>query len=347
MIAVRFIGAQGGYQSIETQAVRIHRGLVRSGGDRVRSDLRLLPQDAFRRRGLFRRPPIREMAALLDDIDVLVVVKSSLFRGLLEVAPRLREMCRERNVVLVSNPCDGPGADTGDTSDPFSEDIADYTLALSRLQKEALAATRPEDEVLFVGHASRTETSKCVTPRSEVRQVIWENPIHHNPRYDQRKVGMPRERYQELEDVLSALVSSRGASLVFIDAWRETQSYAEWERMMLESDIAVECKALGSQYVDYQAQKPAVKVLNYMSLGLPVVCDSLPAYRDLGENEKELLFADTVEEWKAQVARLLDDYDLRARLGEAARKAAETFSIENTCERYVGFFEMMVSRRDG
>jgi glycosyltransferase involved in cell wall biosynthesis len=178
-----------------------------------------------------------------------------------------------------------------------------------------------------------------VEHRDPVRRVIWENPVHHNPRYDARKAGMPREMYQELEDMLKALLASRGASLVFIDAWRETQSYEEWERTMLDSDVAVECKALGASYVDYQAQKPAVKVLNYMSLGLPVICDSLPAYRDLGEDGKELLFADSLDAWRTRMTRLLDDAALRARLGEAARAASEPFRIENVARRYVEFFE--------
>ena len=94
-----------------------------------------------------------------------------------------------------------------------------------------------------------------------------------------------------------------------------------------------------------QAQKPAVKVLNYMSLGLPVVCDPLPAYKDLGENEKELLFADTLQEWRSQMKRLLEDRELRVRLGEAARRAAEPFSIQNICKRYLEFFERAVAAK--
>ena len=341
---VRFIGAQGQYQSIETQAVRIHKSLGRWGQGRASSDLLLLPQDFFQRRGLLRRLPRGAMAEIVEGAEILVVVKSSLFRGLVEAGPCLRDLCHARGVPLVSNPCDGPGADGGDTRDVFSEEIADYIFALSRLQREAIIEKRPADDVLFVGHASRLETSNRIAPRPAVRKVIWENPVHHNPRFDPRKVGMTREEYQELEDMLKALLGSRGAELVFIDAWRETQTYEEWERMMLDSDIAVECKALGGQYVDYQAQKPAVKVLNYMSLGLPVVCDSLGAYKDLGKDGEELLFADTLEDWKKQVGRLLDDPQLRLRLGEAGRKAAAPFSIENITKRYVECFETILKR---
>jgi glycosyltransferase involved in cell wall biosynthesis len=202
---------------------------------------------------------------------------------------------------------------------------------------------RPAEEVLLVAHASRLQTAAHLQPRPAVRKVLWENAIHHNPRYDPRKVGMPRERYQELEGTITELLRERGAELLFIDAWRETQTYAEWERTVLDADIAIECKALGGQYIDYQSQKPAVKVLNYMSLGLPVVCDSLPAYRDLGQEGKELLFADTLEQWRTQLARLLDDFDLRVRLGEGARKVAEPYSIDNVCARYIGFFERIVA----
>ncbi len=347
MVAVRFVGAQGGYQSIETQAIRIHRSLERWGADRVKSSLSLLPQDYFRPRGLFRRLPIRAMEEILEGIQILVIVKWSLFHGFLSAACKLRELCRARGVALVSNPCDGPGAEAGDTTDEFSEEIADWVFALSRVQEQTLSQRRGGRGVLYVGHASRTEGGNYLVPRPVVRQVVWENPVHHNPRYDQRKAGMPRERYQELEDMLAELLRSRGASLVFSDAWRETQSYEDWERILLASDVAIECKALGRRYIDYQAQKPAVKVLNYMSLGLPVICDSLPAYRDLGEDGKELLFADSLEEWRAQMTRLLDDYELRVRLGEAARKAAEPYRIENVTRRYVEFFEQIASGLPG
>jgi hypothetical protein len=247
------------------------------------------------------------MERLLEGTDILLVVKSSLFRDFVKSAVKLKEMCRRRGVGLLSNPCDGPGADTGDTADPFTEEIADYALAVSRLQAEAIARKRPADEVLLVGHASRLETSNRLAP----------------------------------------VLKEHGAELVFIDAWRETQSYEEWERMMLDADIAIECKSLGGQYVDYQSQKPAVKVLNYMSLGLPVLCDSLPAYRELGEDGKELLFADTLDTWRAQLLRLLTDDALRFRLGEAARKAAQPYSIEGITGRYMDFFERILARVRG
>lgn len=344
MIHVRFVGAEGKFQSIETQAVRIQSHLERVAPGRIRASLALVPQEHFRRKGLLRRAPLQQIEALVDGVDVIVIVKSSLFKDFLQVAPTLKAVCQKRGVIIASNPCDGPGADSGDTADEFTERIADYALAVSRLQAEAIGKKRPAAEVLLVAHASRLETRCAVTHRDVVRQVIWENAIHHNPRYDARKVGMPREKYVELEELIRGLLRERGAELVFIEAWRETQTYAEWEKMMLASDIAIECKALGHQYVDYQSQKPAVKVLNYLSLGLPVVCDSHPAYRELGENGKQLLFADTLEEWRLQLTRLLDRPTLRLELGEAAKQAAEPFSIDNTARRYVEFFEGMVQR---
>jgi hypothetical protein len=253
-------------------------------------------------------------------------------------------MCRAGRVLLVSNPCDGPGADGGDTTDFFSEEIADYVLAVSRRQKQALALKRAAAEILLVEHASRLERPRRITPRREARKVVWENPVHHNPRYDSRKAGSPRDVYQELEDRLQRLLAARGAELVFIDAWRETQSYEEWEKILLDADIAIEAKALDGQYTEYQLQKPVVKVVNYLSLGLPVICDPLPAYCDLGEDGKQLLFASTLEEWETKLGRLLDDHDLRVRLGEEGWKAAQAYSIDNVCNRYIAFFDDIVAR---
>src|SRR5439155_18440728 len=75
-IHVRFVGAEGSYQSIETQAVRIHKSLERWGGDRVESHLSLLPQDFFKRHGLFRQAPLRDMKGLIEGMQIIIVVKS-------------------------------------------------------------------------------------------------------------------------------------------------------------------------------------------------------------------------------------------------------------------------------
>src|SRR5262245_29093588 len=82
-INVRFVGVQGSYQSIETQAVRIHKSLERWGGEAVKSHLSLLPQDFFKRHGLFRQAPLKEMQGLIEGMQIIIVVKSSLFRGFL------------------------------------------------------------------------------------------------------------------------------------------------------------------------------------------------------------------------------------------------------------------------
>src|SRR6266850_4609324 len=100
---VRFVGAEGSYQSIETQAVRIHKSFERWGGKRVTSHLSLLSQDFFKRRGLFRQAPHKEMQKLVQGMQIIIVVKTSLFREFLEAAPRFKDMCRQHGALLVSN----------------------------------------------------------------------------------------------------------------------------------------------------------------------------------------------------------------------------------------------------
>ena len=350
MIEVRFIGAEGGYQSIETQAIRIQRELALSAPERVRTHLTLLPQNFFQPRGLLRRlpwkaMPWKAMESLCAGMDFVVVVKSSLFWDFTKVASRFREMCHAAKCRLISNPCDGPGADGGDTRDPFSEEIADAVIAISRQQYDDLVSVRHDGRVRLLEHASRLEKDVRIEVRPTVERVVWENPVHHNPRYDPRKAGGSRESLQALEDMLQETAAAHGVELIFIDAWRQTQSYPEWERILLSADIAVECKALHRAYVHYQMQKPAVKVLNYLSLGLPVICDSVPAYLDLGEDDHEMLFADDLETWKSQFTRLLTEPDLRQRLSDAGWRAAQPFQIGQVCARYLEFFEEVLGRR--
>ena len=62
-----------------------------------------------------------------------------------------------------------------------------------------------------------------------------------------------------------------------------------------------------------------LKVLDAWAAGVPVVASSFAAAGADAAPERDLLVADTPEQWEAQVTRLLDDAALRARLVEAGR----------------------------
>ncbi len=342
-LRIRFIGASGNYNTVTTQGHRIHEGISGLGEPGVTSDIVLLPGDFFWSRipkWHFRFD--ETWLALIRDVDIVVIVKCALFRGFDKVASRFKAMCERNNVVLVSSPGDGPGADgRRETTDLLSERIADYVVCISRFQKELFADMRDPSTVMYVGEALRPHDG-TVEIRPEVRKVIWENPPHQDPKFVPARVGIPRTEFIEFETAIRKFCEDRGASLVTLGVWRDQQSDAEWQDALLGADIAIECKSLGKRYSPYQLQKPAIKVQNYLSLGLPVVCDSLPAYVELAK-ETKLLLADSVDEWKRSLTLLFESAELRAEMSAAGRRAASASSIPAVAKLYVSCFEKMLT----
>lgn len=68
--------------------------------------------------------------------------------------------------------------------------------------------------------------------------------------------------------------------------------------------------------------KSDLKWLEYSSLGIPVIASASPAY-DAIEPGVTGLLARNLSDWEAHLSRLLDDEDLRARLGRAAREEVQ------------------------
>jgi len=62
------------------------------------------------------------------------------------------------------------------------------------------------------------------------------------------------------------------------------------------------------------------KVFEYLALGLPVVTEAKPQAFEVLEHEREALLYKSREELVGQLRRLVSDPDLRARLGDAARR---------------------------
>jgi glycosyltransferase involved in cell wall biosynthesis len=70
--------------------------------------------------------------------------------------------------------------------------------------------------------------------------------------------------------------------------------------------------------------KCGMKALQYMALGLPVVCSPVGASVDIIRNGENGFLAHTEEEWMDRLTGLLRDPLLRERLGTEARKTVET-----------------------
>jgi glycosyltransferase involved in cell wall biosynthesis len=76
-------------------------------------------------------------------------------------------------------------------------------------------------------------------------------------------------------------------------------------------------------YADqWAAGKSGFKAIQYMAVGLPYVVTPIAACKEIGEPNKTHLFAETEEEWREALSKLLSDGESRRRMGEAGRRHA-------------------------
>lgn len=85
----------------------------------------------------------------------------------------------------------------------------------------------------------------------------------------------------------------------------------------------------------FNKSKSALKVVEYMMLGVPAVASPSPAYSDLIENGTTGFLARTPADWERILRELVNDPELRMIVGQKAReKAAAELTIESNVERW-------------
>lgn len=78
----------------------------------------------------------------------------------------------------------------------------------------------------------------------------------------------------------------------------------------------------GSAPAEWAAGKSGFKGIQYMAVGIPFVTTPIGACAELGEPGSTHFSATSDEEWHDHLARLIDDADLRQRMGQAGREHA-------------------------
>jgi glycosyltransferase involved in cell wall biosynthesis len=85
---------------------------------------------------------------------------------------------------------------------------------------------------------------------------------------------------------------------------------------------------------DWSRGKCALKVLQYMAAGLPVVSSKAGANAEVIIEGETGYLVSTTAEWAERIGQLAGDAELRRRMGEAGRRRAATdYSIEAVFER--------------
>lgn len=90
--------------------------------------------------------------------------------------------------------------------------------------------------------------------------------------------------------------------------------------------------------------KSGLKALQYMALGTPTIATAIGANFRVITSEENGLLVKTAEEWKANILRLLNDKELRERIGKAGRTTVEhKFSLHANKDKYIQIIRKMLS----
>lgn len=92
--------------------------------------------------------------------------------------------------------------------------------------------------------------------------------------------------------------------------------------------------------------KGGLKALQYMGLGIPVVCSDVGACKEFIRNNVNGFLVDSPEEWIDKISLLIESADLRKRIGLAGRKTVEDgFSVKANAPKFLKIIESANNKR--
>lgn len=95
---------------------------------------------------------------------------------------------------------------------------------------------------------------------------------------------------------------------------------------------------------DWARGKCGLKALQYMALGIPPVISPLGVNSEIVQDGINGFLATTTDEWVAGITRLIEDADLRRRMGAAARRTVEEkYSVRAWRDRYLQLFNELIT----
>ena len=90
--------------------------------------------------------------------------------------------------------------------------------------------------------------------------------------------------------------------------------------------------------------KCGLKGLQYMALGIPPIMSPVGVNSEIVQDGANGFLAGGVEEWVEKLSRLIDDADLRRRMGQAARSTVEErYSVNAWKDRYLRLFDQLIT----
>lgn len=268
--------------------------------------------------------------------DIVVVVKHTLLPSFMKNYKEFIDICHDLNTKVISAPVD---VTFDKLEDPFVNRDADFVFTVSKYQCNTIENVRRDSRTFNLGHASRTNFECHIPLRNPPKVLIWENPVHYYHLFPEYL----RPPYLELENLLKSICKEY--DVLFYPFLSYDMDYETWKKTCCEGDIAIECKALNHSHSEQQLRKPATKVINYLSLGIPTICDSLPAYCEIEKfapSTPALLFADNLRQWEGNLKLLFTNSQFRKMLMDNGHKAVNYLTIENHCIKYANILKSLI-----
>jgi glycosyltransferase involved in cell wall biosynthesis len=120
-----------------------------------------------------------------------------------------------------------------------------------------------------------------------------------------------------------------------VDSWQEWQKETEIEDLD-QIDIGI----MPMPDNDWTRGKCGFKALQFMALGKPVVASPVGVNTEIIQDGVNGFLASAEEEWVEKLSRLIEDPELRERLGKAGRKTVvERYSVEANKEKFLNLFD--------
>ena len=95
---------------------------------------------------------------------------------------------------------------------------------------------------------------------------------------------------------------------------------------------------------EWNKRKFFMKLVQYMSLGIPGVCSPVGSNPEVVEHGRTGFLADTPEEWTGCLERLVSEPELRIEMGERAAEVAHSrYTLQANAERIVAAFRSALS----
>jgi glycosyltransferase involved in cell wall biosynthesis len=179
------------------------------------------------------------------------------------------------------------------------------------------------------------EAARGSTPR-----IVWTGSV--STLQNLSTVAGPLRRLQEKHSTPVRIVANGTTRLDGVELEHRDWSPADEITNLQECDIGI----VPLLDLRWNPWKFYLKTVQYMAAGLPVVARRLGSNPEVIEDGVNGFLVETEQEWEDRLERLIEDADLRGRMGGAARQTAVTrFSAAVQVPRVVQVFDEVYGRK--